>query len=227
MKPILFSTLLLLVISCSAQKETLLTPDAFEQQIQQKSGQILDVRTATEYGQSHLANALQADWTNREQFKDRVQYLDKTTPLYVYCLSGGRSAAAAQWLRDAGYQQVYELEGGINAWKRNNKSLEVVEQEAQMTETMYQQLINSAPTVLVDFGATWCPPCKKMEPILEALQKEAGSRYKLVKVDGGKDQQVMQLNQVEALPVFIIYKNGKEVWRQKGVVAKEVLLKQL
>ena len=81
--------------------------------------------------------------------------------------------------------------------------------------------------VLVDFGASWCPPCKRMEPVLDELVREKGSQFRLFKVDGGKDTDVMKAQQVDALPVFIIYKNGKEVWRHQGIVSKEELLKNL
>jgi thioredoxin-like negative regulator of GroEL len=76
-------------------------------------------------------------------------------------------------------------------------------------------------TILVDFGATWCPPCKKMEPVLATLQQKAAGKYNLVKIDGGVHLTIMQQLKVEALPTFIIYKNGKEVWRKQGIVNLE------
>lgn len=81
--------------------------------------------------------------------------------------------------------------------------------------------------MLVDFGAAWCPPCKQMEPVLEKLAKDLPGAFKLVKVDGGNDIDVMKSQKVEALPVFIIYKNGKETWRKQGVIELDVLKKAL
>jgi len=57
-----------------------------------------------------------------------------------------------------------------------------------------------------------------MEPILKEIQADKSLQFSLVKVDGGNDIDVMKANQVSSLPVFIIYKNGKEVWRKQGVV---------
>ena len=51
--------------------------------------------------------------------------------------------------------------------------------------------------------------------------KEVGTKFSLVKVDGGNDMDVMKEMHVEALPTFIIYKNGKEVWRKQGIVSLE------
>ncbi len=225
---LLLASLFFALFACQSQDKGSyqLNADAFEKGIQQTGIQLLDVRSAGEYKNGHLKNALQADWNNAAQFADRTQHLDKQKPIYIYCLSGGRSAAAARQLRDQGYQ-VYELTGGINAWKNAGKALEGSSNEPQMQLNQYQEGINSAGVVLVDFGASWCPPCKRMEPVLDELVKEKGNQFRLFKVDGGKDTDVMKSQNVDALPVFIIYKNGKEVWRHQGIVSKEELLKNL
>ncbi len=212
------------LIACSqlhAQDIKQVSADEFEKAIGNQGIQVLDVRTAGEYQGGHLKKAFLADWTNQAQFKDRTQYLDKTKPVYVYCLSGGRSAAAAQWLQEQGYSNVYSLKGGINAWKQANKPVEGNAHIKQMSLDEYKALIQGNGTYLVDFGAEWCPPCKKMEPVLEALEKEAGTKFKLIKIDAGVHLNVMKQLKVEALPVFIIYKNGKEVWRKQGITTIE------
>ena len=66
-----------------------------------------------------------------------------------------------------------------------------------------------------------------MEPVLKELQRQYGSMFSLVKVDGGNDTEIMKANNVEALPVFIIYKSGKETWRKQGIVSLEELKKNL
>ena len=133
---------------------------------------------------------------------------------------------AVEILKEKGFTQLYHLKGGINAWKQNNKPVEGSSQEPQMTTNEYQQKITADSLVLVDFGADWCPPCKKMEPIIAQLLKE-NTAIKLVKVDGGKDLDVMKQMNVEALPVFIVYKNGKQVWKKQGIVSIEELKAQL
>jgi thioredoxin-like negative regulator of GroEL len=81
--------------------------------------------------------------------------------------------------------------------------------------------------VLVDFGAAWCPPCKKMEPILNQLQQDLKGKFLLAKVDGGIQTNIMKQLKVEAIPTFIIYGNGKELWRYQGVTDINELKKQL
>ena len=224
------SIMLLLGIFCFFQvtaQSGVLSPAQFQQQVLAGQSQLLDVRTAGEYKQGHLSNALQADWTNSAEFADRVKYLDKNKPLLVYCASGGRSGLAATWLVKQGFVKVDNLTGGMIAWKQANLPFIMEETTHQMSAEEYAKLIRSSGVVLVDFGAEWCPPCKKMEPVLASLQKELAGKYTLVKVDGGRDTEMMKANGVSALPVFIVYKNGKETYRVQGVVEKEILKAQL
>lgn len=78
---------------------------------------VLDVRTSDEYSQGHLSNAVIIDYY-RPDFKQRLAKLDKTKPVFVYCAAGARSEGAAQALEDLGFKQVYDLRGGMNAWRK-------------------------------------------------------------------------------------------------------------
>ena len=222
---LLFSTV---IFSCTAQTKTALTADEFEKEITSKGNiQILDVRTPKEFFGGHIKNALQADWNDKTEFERRLTFVDKNKPVYVYCLAGGRSAAAADKMRKAGYTNVYELSGGTNAWRAANKPLEGVSTEKQMTIEAFNVSITASKTVLVDFGASWCPPCIQMEPILKSLTENNKEKFTLVKVDGGRDQDILQAYKVTALPVFIIFKDGKEVWRRDGITTEKEIAEQL
>lgn len=202
--------------------------DDFEKNLDTAKIQLLDVRKPEEYKAGHLNGAFQADWLDKKQFEERVQYMDKSKPVYVYCLVGGRSAAAANWLAEKGFKNIVNMQGGVAAWKKEGKPLVAISSVPQMKAEEYNQLVHSFSLVLVDFGAEWCIPCKQMEPILEQLQKEH-KEFKLVKIDAGVQDEIVKTYNVEGLPVFILYKNGKEVWRQEGVVDKkefEQLLKK-
>ena len=225
----IISTLLfsVIIISCTAQTKKALTADEFEKEITGKENiQILDVRTPGEFFSGHIKNALQADWNDKKEFERRLAFVDKSKPVYVYCLAGGRSAAAADKMRKAGFTNVYELAGGTNAWRAANKSLEGNSTEKQMTNDELNASINSSKTVLVDFGASWCPPCKQMEPVLKSLTENNKEKFALVKVDGGRDQDILQAYKVTALPVFIVFKDGKEVWRKDGIATEKEIADQ-
>ena len=213
--------------SCNAQSKMVLTPDEFEMALAGKDAvQLLDVRTKEEYNSTHIKGSLLANWNDKAEFYRRLSFIDKQKPVYVYCLSGGRSSAAASQMREMGYQKVYELKGGIHAWKAGNKVLEGKNAATQMSMDEMNNAINAAGLVLVDFGATWCPPCRKMEPVLKSLQTNLPGKFSLFKVDAGKDEEVLKAYNVAELPVFILFKNGKQIWRKDGI-AEEKELKKL
>lgn len=220
--------LLAFTVSCKAQDPTVkLNPDQFEEGMKSAGVQLLDVRTAKEFNGGHLKNALWADWTDKKEFNRRIQSVDKDRPVYVYCLSGGRSAAAAAWMRENGFTKVMELQGGINAWKGSSKPLEGQAPVKQMTVDEYWASIPKDKITLVDVGAAWCPPCVKMEPVLEQLKNDKSVSFTFVKVDAGVHTDVLKALGVEPLPVFIVYKNGKESWRKEGLTTFEELKDQL
>lgn len=90
-------------------------PTAFEQEMKNKPGTLVDVRTPGEYNDGHLDNALNIDY-NGSGFDQQVDQLDKTKPVYVYCAVGGRSASAAKILSNKGFQ-VVNMSGGYKAWQ--------------------------------------------------------------------------------------------------------------
>ncbi len=214
-------------IACSSNESNSqtgsLSTSIFQQKLSLPNVQILDVRTATEYQSGHLKNALQADWLDKNQFADRIQHLNKSIPVLVYCASGVRSGQAMKAMAQQGFKEVYNMEGGMSAWKVEAKPFEAAAISAEMTLSTFQSKINETSNALVEIGAEWCPPCKKMEPVLNQLQKDLANTYTLIKVDGGNDVSVMKYLQFIALPTFVVYKNGKETWRKQGIVSLEEL----
>ncbi len=208
-------------ISILAQTSTIGVTD-FEQKMSTTPIQLLDVRTAGEYKVVHLQKSLQADWLDQKQFADRIQHLDKNIPVLLYCASGIRSGEAMKWMKAQGFTVLANLKGGLTAWKLEGKPLVSVNEPLQMLVKDFNTKV-SAGTVLVDIGAEWCPPCKKMEPVLQQLQKELGTAFTLLKVDGGIDIEMMKYLHSQGLPTFIVYKNGLETWRKQGIISYEVL----
>ena len=215
--------------SCNAQQNgaTSVSADEFEKDIKAPDAQILDVRTSYEYNGGHIANTLQANWNDQTQFTDRIQHLDKNRPVYIYCATGVRSAAAARWMRNNGFKNVVELQGGFINWKRSGKPVAMAAPQKQLSLDDYQQMIPATGTALVDFGADWCPPCVKMRPVVDAIGETMPDKVKIVKVDVGVNTDILKPLNINSYPTFIVYKDGKEVWRQSGIIDKAVLESQL
>jgi rhodanese-related sulfurtransferase len=215
-------TAALFFLACNSNAQNV-DANAFEQKINGGGVQVLDVRTAGEYSGSHLKNVMLADWTNKAQFEERVKYLDKNKTLLVYCAAGGRSGQAAVWLKEQGFKEVVNLQGGITAWNAAGKPVVREGGAVELSTAAFNATIASSGIVLVDIGATWCPPCKKMEPILDELSKTLQGKYTLLKVDGGNDVTVMKELGAAVLPTFMVYKNGKLSWKKEGIATLEEL----
>ena len=117
---LLFTTVIFLSQAQSVKK---LDPQSFEKKFKEAKDPILiDVRTQEEYAQGHLANARIFD-INSSDFETRVSKLDRSKPVFVYCKAGSRSNKAANVLSGLGFNEIYDLSGGISAWHEENKPI--------------------------------------------------------------------------------------------------------
>ena len=96
-----------------------------------------------------------------------------------------------------------------------------------MSPDDYQKLINSNKKVVINFGAEWCAPCKKMKPYIIRLQSELKDKVKIVRLDADENKSLINHMKIDGLPVIIIYENGKETWRNTGFLSEEDLRKKI
>ncbi len=198
------------------------------QLLQDSTAQVVDVRTPKEFDGGHVKNALNIN-INASNFEKQIATLDKTKPVFVYCLAGSRSAKAARYMRKKGFTTIYEMRGGILKWKAANKPLETKNTTAKkqgMSIDQFNQKVNTDKYVLVDYYAKWCRPCIKMAPMLAKLANEKKETLVLLKIDADENEALLKAKGVEEIPVLELYKNGKVIWKHNGFIDEATLLKE-
>ncbi len=127
-----FAILTLVIESCNNVQKTndkvmtqtieVVAPKAmYEILLKDPSAQLVDVRTKDEFAVSHLKDAQNICVTDND-FKQKVAFLDRSKPVYVYCKKGGRSAQASKILKQMGFTKILDLQGGITNWEQQQLS---------------------------------------------------------------------------------------------------------
>jgi thioredoxin len=216
-----------LVLCCQAkQAKTFENMDvnAFSEKLNSsRTAQLLDVRTPEEFSTDHIENASNLNWYEHD-FAEKAGKYDKTKPIFVYCKAGSRSSQAASKLIALGFQQVYNLEGGLMKWNAaHHKPIGPI---IGMPEEEYQALTKSKEIVLVDFYAEWCGPCRKMAPYLTKMELDIKENMAISRIDVDRNPTLAEQLHIQSLPLLLLYKNGKEVWRHVGYLSENELKKQ-
>lgn len=91
----------------------------------------------------------------------------------------------------------------------------------------YESLVSSSPTVVVEFYATWCPHCRRMMPIVADIRELIGQTVPIYQLDIDQNQAAADIAGAESVPTFIVYSNGKAVWRHSGEMDGNELLQKI
>jgi thioredoxin 1 len=206
---------------------------SFAEQVTNTSDKlIIDVRTPNEFDGGHIKGAQNIDW-NGADFETQTAALNKNNPVYVYCLSGGRSSEAAAFLFKNGFTKVIELDGGMRAWSIANLPVEKTEMvdasdepapPAQLGTAGFHKLASESQLTLFDFSATWCAPCKILSPRLDEIATEMGSQIRIIKIDVDAEPALADSMNIMSIPALMMYKNGKILWRNVGLLDKAAIV---
>ena len=91
----------------------------------------------------------------------------------------------------------------------------------------YKEIINSSEVVLVEFFASWCPHCQRMMPIVGQIKELLSGTVNVYQFDVDEYASLASEQGAESVPTFIIYKNGKEQWRESGEIDGQILLSKI
>ena len=226
----LITTFLIALIftSCNSQTAAVkqLNVDEFEKGISEGKVQLIDVRTPEEFKEKHIAGAVNMN-VNSKNFEEQITSLDKSKPVYFYCLAGSRSQKASELAAKEGFASVNNLEKGITGWIGANKPVTTATGEAPSTglsmDDYLTHIKNPDKLVLVDFNAVWCGPCKQLKPYITRLSKKNSAKLELFEVDVDKNPKVATAMNINGIPLLILYKQGKEVWRNMGLLDESEL----
>ncbi|PBQ30696.1 thioredoxin [Sphingobacteriaceae bacterium] len=229
-----FLVITFLLTSCGSQHTQPnfreLSPEEFESGLAKNpSLQLIDVRTPEEFERGHLEGAANYNIQTTD-FEKEIESLDKNKPVYIYCLSGGRSASAASLLIKRGFSEVHNMTGGLMKWNASNRKLvegKAVVKKTGMTVEMFKEFLKTDKFVLIDYNARWCLPCKKMAPMLDSLATSKSEKLTLVKIDADENSDLIKIKGIESLPVLELYKNGKMIWKHEGEIEEQELLDQI
>jgi thioredoxin 1 len=226
---IIFFTILYFANQSIGIAQVLSTDDFEKKYTETPNAQLVDVRTTGEYGGGHLPKAQNVDFRSAD-FTQKVQTLDKTKPTFVYCLSGGRSAEAANIMRQNGFTNVYEMGGGYLKWTTKMKPVEGVkptDSKNALSKEYLDKLLKSNKIVMLDFYAIWCGPCMKMMPTIDKLKAELGDKVAIEKVDSDANKALVADFKVDEIPTFLIFKDGKQIMRATGMQTDKALREML
>lgn len=201
-----------------------LAPEVFYDKLKNSQAAVIDVRTAEEFANGYIANAVNIDY-NSKDFQRKIDQLDKSRAYYLYCLSGGRSNSALDYMMSHGFTKVYELKGGILKWKY--PLVQTASTETGMSVETYNKLAGAGDLVVVDFYGPWCGPCKKMEPMFEEISSSYSSKLKVVRINVDKNGELIKTLGIEEIPVIKIFRRGKETWSHTGLIEKSALIDAL
>lgn len=229
---IIFFLILILIFSCSTNSidyYSSISIDKAAKLLESEDAIILDVRTNKEVSKGYIKDATFIDYYAND-FKNKLNLIDKKKTIYVYCKSGGRSSKASEIISQMGFANVYNLEGGFMRWKLNDMpfNIDSTSTQVQNNDIFLQSDIDSIlldnSKVLLCISTQWCLPCKKMEPIINKIDLELKDNIHILKIDPDYNPLIIKKYNILSLPTYVLYEDNLEVWRKNGIIAYDDLV---
>jgi thioredoxin 1 len=213
----------LLCFGCKSSNDSvLLDAEEFHKRVSAENVQLIDVRTSPEWAEGFIKNAVNMD-VNSGGLETGAEALYKDVPVYVYCKKGRRSSDAASRLKAMGFKQVFELKGGILAWKNAGLPLVVPVLSSDPPKPDFKKAIQGEKLVLVDFNATWCGPCKMMQPFVDRMEHTRSAEVTVFSIDTDERTDLAQEYQITQLPTIMLFRKGKVLEKSIGYLDEETL----
>ena len=95
------------------------------------------------------------------------------------------------------------------------------------SENFEEEVIASDKTVIIDFYATWCGPCKMMSPIIDKIAEELGENVKVGKIDTDENMDLAEKYGIMSIPTIMIFKNGEVTKKFLGITDKNEIIEAI
>jgi len=222
---------IILISSCSINDNDLyssISIDKITSALELENSIILDVRTEEEILKGYITDATFIDYYSND-FKNKVDLIDKEKVIYIYCKSGGRSLKASKIISQMGFSEVFNLEGGFMRWKQkglpyNNDSINKKTDIKAMLQSEIDSIIFSNNKVLLCISTKWCLPCRKMVPVINKLDSVLKEKIHILKLDPDYNPLIIKKYNIQSLPTFVLYEDNLEIWRKNGIIAYDDLV---
>lgn len=183
---------------------------------------LLDVRTAKEVNRSYIPGAVFLDFHDTA-FSTMLGRLNPKQPVFVYCAIGVRSHDAAVMLQQLGFNEVYDLKGGIINWKLAGLPIikgKDFDARTGMSKTEFLESIKDKPLAFVDFYAPWCAPCQVMVPALDSMKTEMKDTAAILTINADENLRLMKELKFYSLPYIMVFKKGLLVFQHEGYMSR-------
>lgn len=196
-----------------------LSANEFKSKLAEGNAILLDVRTPEETGVSFIEDASFINFYD-DDFTDKINAMDKSKSIFVYCKGGGRSAKAAEMLVESGFKTVYNLDEGIIAWEASNFALTQGSQTTQTNEKQWKEAefntqIKKSGAQLIVFKTKWCAPCRKLDKSLDSLRTNDNFNA-ITTIDFDANKSIAEKLSIHSVPTIVYFEDGKEVWKELG-----------
>ncbi len=216
-KPLVIAVILL--TACKNNTAGKLDLEAFNQIASNNNAQIIDLRPKAEFDSGHIVNAA-SFVPNSPELDNYIDLLYKDVPV---CLIGGNqdnNNKLIETLKSKGFKNINELEGGMSAWINAKLPVQkTLPKKIYPNDTIkFDDAINGDKLVMVDFNATWCKPCKMMQPSIDRVHDERSSEVIVYSIDVDEFPQYNEKYQIKSIPLVMLFKNGKLLHRSEGLL---------
>lgn len=188
---------------------------------------ILDVRTAGEISQGYIEGATFIDFYS-EKFEEKIKIINKDLNIHVYCKSNGRSKSVAEKLISYGFNNVFNLDGGFDSWKKEKEFIIPEYTNKEPEESVIYNLdslnyIIENHTTLIYIYTKWCSPCRKMSPIIDQIKSDFNN-LKVVSIDADIYPEMLKRFQSSSVPTILFLEDSKVLWKKNSLSSYKELV---